>query len=128
MKAIHVIKRFYGPPLTSISFGGGKNATKLQVRQSTSLGSSRSKIFGPAAVKVRHLGLGPTSKDFEEPAQITGPLTKVHATELVLHLNNDERKMLLTALQEFESNKIKEEFEGKQSYLSWIMYFCFLII
>ncbi|XP_050665504.1 uncharacterized protein LOC126965775 isoform X2 [Leptidea sinapis] len=70
-------------------------------------------------VNKRYLGLGPTSKDFEEPSQFSGPLTKAHATELVLRLNGEERKMLFNALNEFESNKIKEEFEDKLAGQRW---------
>ncbi|XP_013182464.1 PREDICTED: uncharacterized protein LOC106128563 isoform X2 [Papilio xuthus] len=73
----------------------------------------------PDIVNIRNLGLGPTSKDFEEPTQISGPLTKVHATELVLHLNDEERKVLFNALQEYESNRIKEEFEDKLAGQRW---------
>lgn len=89
------------------------NPSELQVRHSATIGGPNLKIFAPVAVKIRNLGLGPTSKDFEDPAQISGPMTKVHATELVLHLTDDERKLLHNALQEFDSNRIKVEFEGK---------------
>ncbi|VVC98578.1 unnamed protein product [Leptidea sinapis] len=74
---------------------------------------------GSDYVNKRYLGLGPTSKDFEEPSQFSGPLTKAHATELVLRLNGEERKMLFNALNEFESNKIKEEFEDKLAGQRW---------
>ncbi|CAK1552702.1 unnamed protein product [Leptosia nina] len=68
---------------------------------------------------VRYLGLGPTSKDFEEPSQLSGPLTKAHASELVLHLKDEERKILMHALREYESNRIKEEFEDKLAGRRW---------
>lgn len=87
-----------------------RRLSKYQVRFCATVGSLKLKKIVP--VNARGLGLGPTSKDFEEPTQISGPLTKVHATELVLHLNDEERKVLFNALQEYESNRIKEEFEG----------------
>lgn len=86
--------------------------SNIQVRHGATVVGSNFNIFVPAALIIRNLGLGPTSKDFEEPLQIGGPITKAHATELVLHLNDEERKMLFNALQEYESNRIKEEFEG----------------
>lgn len=90
------------------------------MRHSTiNIGFTRLKLFAPAVFKIRKLGLGPTSKDFEEPSQISGPISKVHATELVLHLNDEERKMLFNALQEYESNRIKEEFEDKLAGQRW---------
>lgn len=96
-----------------------KKLTRLHVRYSATVGcgngnSAKFRSFLPVLTNIRHLGLGPTSKDFEEPAQITGPLTKAHANELVLRLNDEERKMLFSALQEYASNKIKEEFEGNR--------------
>ncbi|XP_041976812.1 uncharacterized protein LOC121731463 [Aricia agestis] len=95
-----------------------RNST-LHVRQSATVVCENYKKIVPLLINVRQLGLGPTSKDFEEPPQITGPLTKAHATELVLHLNDEERKMLFTALQEYESNRIKEEFEDKLAGQRW---------
>lgn len=88
------------------------NPSVLNVRNSATVGNSNFKFFVPVAVKIRSLGLGPTSKDFEEPSQLTGPMTKVHATELVLNLTDEERKLLHTALEEYKSLRIKEEFEG----------------
>ncbi|KOB57977.1 Transmembrane protein 65 [Operophtera brumata] len=95
------------------------SSTKLQVRHSASLCGSNFKLISLVAVQIRNLGLGPTSKDFEEPTQITGPMTKVHATELLLRLTDDERIMLHKALEEFESNRIKEEFEEKLAGQRW---------
>ncbi|XP_063359851.1 uncharacterized protein LOC134649066 isoform X1 [Cydia amplana] len=115
MTAVHVIRRF-GVPLANMCCH--KKPTKLQVRYSATLGLT-AKRFAPVLIKARHLGLGPTSKDFEEPTQITGPITKLHAAELVLHLKADERKLLFTALQEYESNRIKEEFEDKLAGQRW---------
>ncbi|GBP32067.1 Transmembrane protein 65 [Eumeta japonica] len=63
--------------------------------------------------------VGPTSKDFEEPSAQSGPLTKLHANELILRLTEGERKVLLTALQEYQSNRIKEEFEDKLACQRW---------
>lgn len=112
MKAAHALRKASG--LQANSFYGccHKKSAKVQVRNSATVGCIKYKSFVPAVVNIRQLGLGPTSKDFEEPTQITGPLTKVHATELVLRLNDEERKALYDALQEYKSQKIKEEFEG----------------
>lgn len=112
MTAARVLRKCCFLPSMPFNFCCKGNAIKLQVRNSATIGSKKFKIFSPALLRIRNLGLGPTSKDFEEPSQISGPMTKVHATELVLHLNDEERKMLFNALQEYESNRIKEEFEG----------------
>ncbi|XP_073944524.1 uncharacterized protein isoform X2 [Choristoneura fumiferana] len=115
MTAVHVLKRFCVPLTNSCC---KKKLTNSQVRYSATLG--RSARFAPAIIKVRHLGLGTTTKEFDESGQqMTGPITKVHAAELILHLNNEERKLLLSALQEYESNKIKEEFEDKLAGQRW---------
>ncbi|XP_059061238.1 transmembrane protein 65 [Achroia grisella] len=119
MKGIQFIRTFCCSPLINVPSCYSKNTCVVQVRHSASQVFSKLKILCPVAVKIRNLGLGPTSKDFEEPSQRTGPLTKLHANELVLHLNDEERKLLLNALQEYESNKIKEEFEDKLAGQRW---------
>lgn len=113
MKSVRLIHRFCKLSAVNLSACCHKSPTKLHVRYSTSVVCTNHTRFVPMVIKVRNLGLGPTSKDFEEPAQLSGPLTKAHATELVFRLNNDERKMLFNALQEYESNRLKEDFEGK---------------
>lgn len=112
MPAARVIKRLCNRPVLTFSACCHKTQSKVQVRHSASVVYSKSNVFVPVAIKVRNLGLGPTSKEFEEPTQLTGPLTKAHATELILHLKDEERKALFTALQEYESNRIKDEYEG----------------
>ncbi|XP_062526754.1 uncharacterized protein LOC101735678 isoform X1 [Bombyx mori] len=92
---------------------------KQQVRQSAYSVRTNRKLLVPTGIHIRNLGLGPTSKDFEEPAQLSGPLTKAYARELVLHLIDEERKMLLSALQEYESNRVKEEFEETLAAQRW---------
>ncbi|XP_013195976.2 transmembrane protein 65 [Amyelois transitella] len=119
MKSARVIRRVYSAPIININMCCRPTVVQSQVRQSTTLEFCKSKVLYKSAGNVRHLGLGPTSKDFDEPTQLSGPLTKAHATELVLRLNNDERKMLLSALQEYESNRIKEEFEDKLAGQRW---------
>ncbi|XP_014362253.2 uncharacterized protein LOC106713872 [Papilio machaon] len=119
MKAIHAMKRFCGTSMFYFNTCGHQRLSKLQVRHSVTVGTLKLKKIVPDLVNIRNLGLGPTSKDFEEPTQISGPLTKVHATELVLHLNDEERKVLFNALQEYESNRIKEEFEDKLAGQRW---------
>lgn len=114
MRAARLTKRLCGSSTTKYSMCCHTTPSlKLQVRHSATLRGSKFKILSLEAVQIRSLGLGPTSKDFEEPTQITGPMTKVHATELVLHLTDDERNILHSALKEYESNLLKEEFEGK---------------
>lgn len=44
------------------------------------------------------------------------PLTKPQADELVLRLTEEERKALFSALQEFDSNRVKAEYEGIKIY------------
>ncbi|XP_068629749.1 uncharacterized protein [Battus philenor] len=119
MKSIRAMKRFCGSSADYFNTCYHKRPSRLQVRYSATVGVSNVKRFVPALVNVRNLGLGPTSKDFEEPTQISGPLTKVHAAELLLRLNGEERKILFNALQEFESNRIKEEFEDKLAGQRW---------
>ncbi|KPJ12218.1 Transmembrane protein 65 [Papilio machaon] len=119
MKAIHAMKRFCGTSMFYFNTCCHQRLSKLQVRHSVTVGTLKLKKIVPDLVNIRNLGLGPTSKDFEEPTQISGPLTKVHATELVLHLNDEERKVLFNALQEYESNRIKEEFEDKLAGQRW---------
>ncbi|KPJ00213.1 Transmembrane protein 65 [Papilio xuthus] len=113
------MKRFCGTSMFYLNTCSHKRLSKLQVRHSVTVGTLQFKKIVPDIVNIRNLGLGPTSKDFEEPTQISGPLTKVHATELVLHLNDEERKVLFNALQEYESNRIKEEFEDKLAGQRW---------
>ncbi|XP_045485083.1 uncharacterized protein LOC110999559 [Pieris rapae] len=124
MKLIKAIKRFSSaPPLIfNVQFQHG--LSEYQARRhsySATVGciQNSNKEFHPIVINVRNLGLGPTSKDFEESPQLSSPLTKVHATELVLHLKDDERKILLNALKEYESNIIKEEFEDKLAGQRW---------
>ncbi|XP_049867130.1 uncharacterized protein LOC126367586 [Pectinophora gossypiella] len=119
MKVAHVLRRFSGLPFYSLNVCCHSKATKLQVRYISTLGFPNSKRFAPVAVKIRNLGIGPTSKDFDEPSQGTPPITKAHAQELVLHLTDEERKVLFDALQEYQSNKIKDEFEDKLAGHRW---------
>lgn len=119
MKSARLMYRFCKLSTVNLSSCCHKSPTKLQVRYSTSVGCTNYTGFIPMVTTVRNLGLGPTSKDFEEPAQLSGPLTKAHATELVFRLNNEERKMLFNALQEYESNRLKEDFEDKLAGQRW---------
>ncbi|XP_072943988.1 uncharacterized protein [Epargyreus clarus] len=118
MKSVRAITRFSCNRVVNSSACCHK-PSDFHVRHSATVGCSKVSRFIPVAINIRHLGLGPTSKDFEEPTQLSGPLTKLHATELVLHLNDEERKVLFAALQEYESNRIKEEFEDKLAGQRW---------
>jgi hypothetical protein len=46
---------------------------------------------------------------------VTGPLTKLQARDLIMRLSKEERTALLTALQEFQAETRKAEYEGKIS-------------
>lgn len=52
--------------------------------------------------------------------EITGGLSKQQAQELTLRLNQEERALLLSALQEFQSNLVKDEYLGMQHKLSFL--------
>lgn len=118
MKAAQAVKRLRAVPTVIHHACQLNNSANMQVRYSVTVVTSKSKLFCPAALQTRKLGLGPTSKDFEETKIQAGELfTKVHAEELVLHLKDGERKLLMEALQEYESNRIKEVFEGEIKYL-----------
>ncbi|XP_023941117.1 uncharacterized protein LOC112048015 [Bicyclus anynana] len=119
MKSVKMMRRFCKVPTQSSNVCCHKKPIKLHVRYSASVGSENYRRFCPLVTSIRNLGLGPTSKDFEEHTQISGPLTKMHANELVLRLNDEERKMLFNALQEYASNRIKEEFEDKLAGQRW---------
>lgn len=118
MRATQTLSRLRGCPLTRFNTCCLQNSTKLQVRHSATILNTKFKQLAPAAVKIRSLGLGPTSKDFEDSPQFTSPLTKVHANELVLHLTDEERKVLFNALQQYESNRIKDEYEGESNRIN----------
>ncbi|XP_071445659.1 uncharacterized protein [Hetaerina americana] len=46
-------------------------------------------------------------------------LTKTHAQDLVLKLTDEERSSLLTALQEYESEKVRMEYQGQLARVRW---------
>ncbi|CAB3252138.1 unnamed protein product [Arctia plantaginis] len=120
MKAAQAIRRLRPLPIGRHHTCHLENSANIQVRHSVTVVSSKSKLFCTAALQTRNLGLGPTSKDFEETKIQAGELfTKVHAEELVLHLKDGERKLLLEALQEYESNRIKEVFEDRLAGRRW---------
>ncbi|XP_033608072.1 transmembrane protein 65 isoform X2 [Cryptotermes secundus] len=48
----------------------------------------------------------------EKAHSLTGPLTKLQAHDLIMRLTGEERTALLTALQEFQSEKRKAEYEA----------------
>ncbi|KAF9411176.1 hypothetical protein HW555_009949 [Spodoptera exigua] len=121
MKAVRGLSRLSVLNINKFNICYRDISSRLQVRHSATLLNSHFKLLAPTAVKIRSLGLGPTSKDFDDQVQgqITSPLTKLHANELVLHLNDEERKVLLYALQQYESKRIKEEYEDKLAGRRW---------
>lgn len=48
-----------------------------------------------------------------ETTSTTQGLSKLQAQELVLRLNDEERSVLFSALQEYQSKLVKDEYEGK---------------
>lgn len=48
-----------------------------------------------------------------ETTSTTQGLSKLQAQELILRLNGEERNILMTALREYQSKLIKDEYEGK---------------
>lgn len=50
---------------------------------------------------------------------ISAPLTKRQAQDLILRLTGEERSALLCALQEFEAEKMKTEYEGQLAGQRW---------
>ncbi|XP_045445850.1 uncharacterized protein LOC123653917 [Melitaea cinxia] len=119
MKSFYLLNRICRVSINNVNIYSHKKPTLFHVRRSATVISSNYSKLTPLVINIRHLGLGPTSKDFEEPTQFTGPVTKAHATELILRLNDDERKLLFTALQEYESTRIKDEFEDKLGGQRW---------
>ncbi|CAH0702099.1 unnamed protein product [Spodoptera exigua] len=121
MKAVRGLSRLSVLNINKFNICYRDISSRLQVRHSATLLKTHFKLLAPTAVKIRSLGLGPTSKDFDDQVQgqITSPLTKLHANELVLHLNDEERKVLLYALQQYESKRIKEEYEDKLAGRRW---------
>ncbi|RZC37154.1 uncharacterized protein BDFB_012097, partial [Asbolus verrucosus] len=49
----------------------------------------------------------------------TQGLSKLQAQELVLRLNGEERNILITALQEYQSKLVKDEYEGQLAASRW---------
>lgn len=49
-----------------------------------------------------------------ETTSTTHGLNKLQAQELILRLNSEERTILYTALQEYQSKLIKDEYQGKK--------------
>lgn len=50
-----------------------------------------------------------------ETTSTTQGLSKLQAQELILRLNGEERNILMTALNEYQSKLVKEEYEGKMN-------------
>ncbi|CAH2086967.1 unnamed protein product [Euphydryas editha] len=119
MKSVQLLNRICRVSINNIHVCCHKKPINFHMRHSATVISSNYTNLTPLIINIRHLGLGPTSKDFEEPTPFTGPVTKAHATELVLRLNDEERKLLYIALQEYNSNRIKEEFEDKLGGQRW---------
>ncbi|XP_046408151.1 uncharacterized protein LOC124172723 [Ischnura elegans] len=57
--------------------------------------------------------------EYGTDAGTTPPLTKTHAQDLVLKLTDEERSSLLAALQEYESEKVRMEYQGQLARVRW---------
>jgi hypothetical protein len=79
----------------------------------------------------RVLYSGSTSALEEEKTHsLTGPLTKLQTQDLIMRLTAEERTALLTALQEFQSEKRKAKYEGnnllcKKEFISCRLFIVF---
>ncbi|CAH1141887.1 unnamed protein product [Phyllotreta striolata] len=54
-----------------------------------------------------------------ETTSTTQGLSKLQAQELILRLNGEERNVLMTALHEFQSKQVKDEYEGQLAASRW---------
>lgn len=55
-----------------------------------------------------------------ETTSTTQGLSKLQAQELILRLNGEERSILMTALHEYQSKLVKDEYEGKMMQVSCV--------
>lgn len=70
-------------------------------------------------LKSRHFSLVPVRRGAAARADTTSAiqgLSKLQAQELVLRLTTEERSILITALQEYQSKLVKDEYEGIITY------------
>ena len=74
-----------------------------------SLNFCKSKLFKKNLYFTQRCNIGSIGKE-------DAPLTKTQADDLILRLTEDERKALLSALQEYNSNQVKAEYEGTINY------------
>ncbi|KAJ8931707.1 hypothetical protein NQ314_015354 [Rhamnusium bicolor] len=59
-----------------------------------------------------------------ETTSTTQGLSKLQAQELILRLNVEERSILTTALHEYQSKLIKDEYEGKMKQVFCVTLSC----
>lgn len=59
-----------------------------------------------------------------ETTSTTQGLSKLQAQELILRLNSEERSILMSALQEYQSKLIKDEYEGKRNRYFGVHFLC----
>lgn len=57
-----------------------------------------------------------------ETTSTTQGLSKLQAQELVLRLNDEERSVLISALQEYRSKLVKDEYEGKWNVYAVLLF------
>ncbi|XP_064210751.1 uncharacterized protein LOC660444 isoform X1 [Tribolium castaneum] len=84
--------------------------------------------FAPCryALKTQHIKLNFStscrlggSGGHAETTSTTQGLSKLQAQELVLRLNGEERNILISALQEYQSKLVKDEYEGQLAASRW---------
>lgn len=63
-----------------------------------------------------------------ETTSTTQGLSKLQAQELVLRLNGEERNILISALQEYQSKLVKDEYEGKEQVFVLLFSFCIICV
>ncbi|KAI4460939.1 rag1-activating protein 1 [Holotrichia oblita] len=57
-----------------------------------------------------------------ETTSTTHGLSKLQAQELILRLTDEERNVLISALQEYHSKMVKEEYEGSDKNFTFKLY------
>ncbi|KAK7790114.1 hypothetical protein R5R35_007085 [Gryllus longicercus] len=84
------------------------------------------KTLGRSGSSILHVRTKWHARDFSTSISVLGvdksisaPLTKRQAQDLILRLTGEERSALLGALQEFEAEKMKSEYEGQLAGQRW---------
>lgn len=95
------------------SSGGDKNLLHLLVGATT-----RSRRFFFNADGRREYGSAAIAS-----SALPGALSKQQAKDLAVRLTSVERDVLISALQECQSHKVKAEYEGKSYHFGYLFFF-----